>query len=503
MGGVGKTSVALKVAADLTSDFPGGIFWGALPDYGGKPQPILYLWGRACGHNFSDEPDISILADLIRGILSARIEKYGPILIIIDDIRPDWLDSGKLLKFALPAGVPLLFTTRDEVVAKAIGASTYHLSELSPDEALNLLKAHAGTRIIEQDLRAANRLSELVGYLPLAVELAGKHLALKVDKPGYHLAIFNEAVAKQATEALALPGHPGLAAIFAISYTSLPNEIQQLFRWLGVFADPLIPLDGVAKVMGISEVDTESLLDALVPSALLNWGESGQIYKLHPLLHQYAKTLLTDCGEENEARRRHLEYCVALVPVYFKESLGEQGQSIAVPNMLAALEYASVTMEVDDAELLTTAQQYEEFREHCSITTAKVKNDLLNYFRSRGMDLAGDISVSIKLMISSADIVNLIGDALTQSQKEMMLGDKWVITFVRDPDTIMNRPDREVGGRIYDIKHNTSYHSIITDQRPYFLDNDLRRGSAYLNENPEWSRFYNSTLGRFLFRTRT
>jgi hypothetical protein len=155
MGGIGKTATALKLAADMSPHFRGGIFWGSLPDHNGNPRPILRAWGRASAQDLSDEPDPNNLADLVRGLLTARRVEKGPLLIIVDDVRPDWLEAAQLLKQALPAGAPCLLTTRDETLATALGATVHRLDTLLADEALALLKAHAGAAMVEAELAAA------------------------------------------------------------------------------------------------------------------------------------------------------------------------------------------------------------------------------------------------------------------------------------------------------------------------------------------------------------
>jgi hypothetical protein len=217
-------------------------------------------------------------------------------LVLIDDVRPAWLDAARLLKQAVPAGIPVLLTTRNEGLARNLDAVVHRLDALLPNEALALLKAHAGAAVVEAEGEAAERLLAEVGYLPLAIELAGKRLAMLARKPGPQLATFGEAVAQRATETLTLEGHPGLAATFALTYEALSPDSQGLFRWLGVFSPGLLQVTSVAGVLGVEVEIAEQGLDALEPLALVGYGQTAGTYTLHPLLRQYAQTLLVEAG---------------------------------------------------------------------------------------------------------------------------------------------------------------------------------------------------------------
>jgi len=308
MGGVGKTAIALKLAVELSPQFPGGVFWGALADYDGSARPILRNWAQSCGRDLSAEGDPDSLVHQVQDLLADHQADYGQLLIIIDDVRREWLDATQFLKRALPTSVPLLLTTRDETLAAVLEADVHRLDTLPDDESLDLLKAHAGATVVDANLAEAKALLRAIGYLPLAIRLAGKRLALLARKPGYRLEKLRQAIEERAFQVLTLPGHPGLKAIFDVTFESLPSDRQRLFRWLGVFASGSIRVAAVAGVMGLDEMETESALDELVLLSLLDWSKTAGTYVLHPLLRQYAQALLTEAGEADEAEQLHMAY---------------------------------------------------------------------------------------------------------------------------------------------------------------------------------------------------
>ena len=349
MSGIGKTATALQLAAELSDDFPGGVFWGSLPDHKGNIVPILRAWGRACGQDISTEPDQAALVNAVRNLLTSRRDTEGRLLVIVDDVRREWLEAANLLKQVVPTGMPFLMTTRNENLATVLGAAVHRLDQLSLNEALELLKRHAGSAVVEAEQDEAEKLLEVVGYLPLAIELAGKRLKILARKPGHQLATFGETVAQRATQALTLDGHPGVSATFAITYEAMDTESQRLFRWLGVFAAGPLYAFSMADILERDKAEVEQVLDEFVSLALLSWGETPDSYTLHPLLREYAQNLLMELGETevmwanevNEVRRRHLTYYLSYVQENTDiDPIAYDRLEAALPNLLSAVDFA-------------------------------------------------------------------------------------------------------------------------------------------------------------------
>jgi tetratricopeptide (TPR) repeat protein len=343
MGGVGKTATAKKLAAELALHFAGGIFWGSLADYDGNPVPILHNWARTCLEELPSDVNTEGLAHLVRGILTNRQHTAGRLLIVIDDVRDQWLEAGKLLRRALPHTASLLVTARNQAVATALDTVPYQLEAMPPNEALQLLETYAGNPLSTVDKESARTLVKIIGYLPLAIELTGKRLLILSRKPGNHLNQLRQLVEARAVETLALPGHKGLAATFAVTYEALSIEEQRLFRWLGIFAEGSLELVNVAGVFKVEVSRAEDLLDSLVAAALLTWGETMGGYTLHPLLHQYAKTLLLkeSTAEAAEAGREHMSYYLTLAQANARELPTAHAElENNLPDILGSIKFA-------------------------------------------------------------------------------------------------------------------------------------------------------------------
>ncbi|MCB9150912.1 MAG: AAA family ATPase [Caldilineaceae bacterium] len=298
MGGIGKTALAQQLAERLKPAFPGGIFWGDLALHGGSAETILRAWGAMCGADFNQEPDPAVLSERVRGLLAMRRETNGALLAVVDDVRAEWLDGAQLLQKSLPADTALLVTMRDVDLAVALDAEVVRLDVLPEPDARELLAARVKPNEILTPDEMVKALLQQLGYLPLAIRLAGGHISKFAAKPGFELSGFVAEVARRAVSLLDVAGGGGLAATFAISYEALSEAQKKVFRYCSVYAAPLLTVEHMAGLLAMEETTVEAVLDDLVEVALLDWDrEVKGRYVLHPLLRQYGYETLQQ--EEN------------------------------------------------------------------------------------------------------------------------------------------------------------------------------------------------------------
>jgi tetratricopeptide (TPR) repeat protein len=348
MGGIGKTALAAQLAAQLDGAFPGGVFWADLPANEGDPLPVLAAWARLCGHDVSGLPDPQARAQAVRGMLAKRAKEQGRLLVMLDDVREGWLDGARLLGSARPPGVPLLLTTRQAKVAQALRARITRLDTLSPDEARALLAALTSEALTGDD---ADRVAELCGHLPLALELAAAAavqegvpwLLARLSEAGARLDVLELDDARRKEESVRLT--------FDLSYQALAEghpQTARAFRCLGAFAPALISPVRLAGVLaGIAKSDVDA---AQVEAAdahlrrLVRWAltrREGEGYDLHPLLRDYAAALLEEAGEGPRARAAHSAHYLAYAEVHDQPTAADYDALEAErPNLLAAMDRA-------------------------------------------------------------------------------------------------------------------------------------------------------------------
>lgn len=319
MGGIGKTALAQALAIRLKPHFGSGIFWASLTDHNGSAETVLRTWGALCGADLSQEPHLSVLADRVRGLLALRRDTQGPLLVVVDDIRQEWLPAAQALKRALPAGTPLLLTLRAVDLASALDATVVQLDVLPVADANALLTARVKPPTLLTPQATVNTLLQHLGYLPLAIRLAAGHLNKFARKPGFDLSHFTEEVAQRAISLLDATGGSGLAATFTISYDSLTAEQQRVFRHCSIYSPALLTVEHMAALLHMTPDLVETALDELVAVALLDWDQTqpGR-YQCHPLLRQYAYDRLWI--EEDDVQTKH-----RLAAAYLHQKLTRTG----------------------------------------------------------------------------------------------------------------------------------------------------------------------------------
>jgi hypothetical protein len=128
----------------------------------------------------------------------------------------------------------------------------------------------------------------------------------------------------------------------------------------------------------------------------------------------------------------------------------------------------------------------------CEFACNSVRESLLSYFQSLSIDLNGEISASVKLIVDS----NLISEALGRNPSKkngLKTQDKWVLTFARDRESIDNN-NREVSEFLYSLTRNSAYQYLFNSDKFYFCCDNLLSQTSYLNESDSWKTFYNATV---------
>src|SRR5438270_1431597 len=200
MGGNGKSLLAREYSIRFGPAYPGGIFWLNAYWHDDTKGPLGSEQREALRQDqlqaFATElqvPTEGLKPSETETHLWHAIEKRGePCLWIVDDvpsgIRPSELQSAWV---ARRAGASTLMTTRSQEYG-ALG-DVLDLAVLSPAEALGLLCSQRQPANSAEEC-AAEQIVELLGYHPLAVEVAGSYLAQGIENfESYRQALENPA----------------------------------------------------------------------------------------------------------------------------------------------------------------------------------------------------------------------------------------------------------------------------------------------------------------------
>ncbi|MGI8587601.1 MAG: tetratricopeptide repeat protein [Chloroflexia bacterium] len=325
--GVGKTRVALQVAAQPVPDFPDGIFFVALAPVL-EPTLVATTISQALGVWPADrQPVIEALQSYLR-------EKQ--LLLVLDNFE-HLLPAAPLVSalLASAAGLKVLVTSR--ALLHLYGEYAYTVPPMIvPDRAapppLERLPEYEAVRLFVERATAADQgfvvaaadaddLADIctgLDGLPLALELAAaqvRRLSLSAIK-----AQLTRRLNLLADGPRDLPARQQtLRAAIGWSYDLLTREQQVLFRRLAVFMGGCAP-EAVEAVAAGDELPRDvvaSALSALVEMNLLlpvPTHDGAPHFDLLETIRQYAAEILAQAADEEEARvhERHADYFLGL-----------------------------------------------------------------------------------------------------------------------------------------------------------------------------------------------
>lgn len=303
LGGIGKSTLAAALVHDseVQEHFPDGIFWATL---GQQPEILSLLsgWIQALRDYDFRPTTVEAASAHLRTLLQDKA-----VLMVVDDV---WEPKhAKQFQVGGPR-CQMLITTRRADVVDEIGAELHQIDVMTPQQSLDLLAARLGKPELfnkETERKEALRLTEAVGYLPLALELAATRVAR-----GVSWSDLRQALEQEIANLEVLEGSPRrqrkrkttLEASLNLSLSALRSDYEEAWRafvWLGILAeDALISAPIAAILWDKKEADTREILEVLWNDALLMPGSTLVIgnnewpsYRLHDLLHDVALRLLT------------------------------------------------------------------------------------------------------------------------------------------------------------------------------------------------------------------
>jgi len=289
MGGVGKTSLALRWAHTVAGSYPDGQLYVDLRGFGpgeSPPQTSEVLRGflTAFGMPAQRLPDgIEDLIALFRSTLSGR-----RVLLLLDNAR-----SAEQVRPYLPgaSGCAVIVTSRSMLtdLVTGEGARVLGLEVLAEQSARTYLRERFGPKRLGAAETGLEGLVQLCGGLPLALAIVG---AWASTHPTFPVAAIAEELRDESgLDAFELAGaERGLRATFSWSYRNLSPQAARLFRALALHPGPDLTLPVVVSLAGLGAATARRLLGQLSDAHLLQAYRPGR-YRLHDLVRLYALEL--------------------------------------------------------------------------------------------------------------------------------------------------------------------------------------------------------------------
>lgn len=311
VGGVGKTRLALEVAAASAPDFADGVW---LVDLAAVRDPALVANATAAALG---APDLGVrpIVDQISAFLAHR----SP-LIVLDNCEHLVDACAELAQALLSASPGLRILTTSRRALGIFGEHIFAVPPLAPDDAVELLRdrttaVRADFQVTDDNRAQVLRLCADLDGLPLAIELAASRLrSLTVDEAVNRLEDrFGLLTSGNRT---ARPHQRTLRALIDWSHELCAPAERLLWHRLSVFAGDF-GLDAAEAVCAGDGIDRSEVLDVLdqlvVQSVVLPTEQNGMPrYRLLETVRQYGRDRLAESGEEQRVLRRHHDFYLAL-----------------------------------------------------------------------------------------------------------------------------------------------------------------------------------------------
>jgi predicted ATPase/class 3 adenylate cyclase len=377
VGGVGKTRLAMQVAAELLPEFSGGAW---LVELGGVVSGEVVDEQLAEVLGVRSGPNQPLRAALV-GFLRSR-----QTLVVLDNCE-HLVEAVAELVEELSEGCPrlrLLATSREGLAVRGEHVVPVPVLSMPSDTADQERRSEAAELFVERarevqpsfELTADNRVTVMrlcrrLDGLPLAIELAAARTrSLSPTEILAHLdRRFRLLTGGRRT---AVKRQQTLQNAIDWSFDLLESDEQALLRRLGVFAGSfdLAAVESVAAGEEVDPLDVTDLIDRLVDKSLLVADTSGTSarYQLLETIRDYAWDRLRDAGEIESTSWRFAQHCLG-----FAEAAGDglcspdelrwsQRIETEIDNLRAALSWAINTGEVDIALRLIAALELPGFR---------------------------------------------------------------------------------------------------------------------------------------------
>jgi len=353
MAGVGKSALAIHAAYGWRERFPDGVVWVDLRGQTAACDALRHVAGL---YDYHDQAaclgdDRQGLVGLVRTILHEKRT-----LLIFDNAEALSTDDLDCLLLGVHGPVTVVTSRRAFPALDRLG-HLLRVDVMDEKEGLDFLGRLVGLGKVEAEREGYAKLAERLGYLPLALDIAGRRMRERSWSTAQMLANLETAVDLPAFLALPLAEKPedSVALAFALSYDALAESDQGLFRTLSPFAPAGFTPQTVAAVLDQEEdvAGVEAALERLEALSLVRrtrdrtepTDRAAARYDLHPLLHDYARALAERAGEQKSLAEQYVR-CFTALAGWGRDQLGDPKTALGAiaqaamerANLLAAQE---------------------------------------------------------------------------------------------------------------------------------------------------------------------
>ncbi|MFD3703824.1 tetratricopeptide repeat protein [Nocardia sp. NPDC058658] len=302
MAGVGKTSLAVHAAHQLTAEFPDAQVYLDLHGFTDGRQPLdpdaairaLLAALQVPSEKVPQDGGVELRAAVWRSEL-ARLRA----VVVLDNVA----DAAQVSHLLPGAGESVAIITSRNRLLELDEVVPVTLDVLTAEESAELLARASGDartgRLAKEPDQTAEVL-RLCGNLPLALRLAAARLR---HRPGWSIGILVERMAEGASE---------FDTAFGMSVRQLNRDQRRLFRLLGLIPGSTFTDYVAAAVADVPLRTSRTMLEDLLDAHLVDQPADGR-YRLHDLVRQHARQATVEHdtpADRDRALHRILDYYV-------------------------------------------------------------------------------------------------------------------------------------------------------------------------------------------------
>lgn len=278
--GVGKTALAIKLGHLLQGSFTDGILWYKVDST--NIMDILLSVARLFGEDIREIKDITVRASVVRTLLAKK-----RVLLIFDNVtKNDQLHL--LLPSTSSSGV--IFSTQESGLHFTKEYVSFPIRIFTKEEIIELFTTVFNKKYTAANKKAILAISEKVGNLPLALNIAATHIKKFKITPEKYLSQLE----KEDFDLHKLKyDDRDLLQTVNIGFTVLDLQTQSVFSSLGIFEGKDFSVAAVAFINKLSHSETEKILQRLSDISFIEYSKVGR-YRIHPLLRLFAKEQIQD-----------------------------------------------------------------------------------------------------------------------------------------------------------------------------------------------------------------
>ncbi|MCN9243043.1 NB-ARC domain-containing protein [Streptomyces sp. RY43-2] len=285
MGGVGKTTLAVRVAHRVADRYPDGQYFISLHGYSADRPPL---------------PPEQALATLLQAsgvvpqALPHSLEERSALwrsriagercLIVLDDAA----NTAQVTPLLPGTGGALVLVTSRRKLTALDGAMPHPLDVLPPEDAAALFTRIVGEQRAAREPEQVARAVDLCGCLPLAVRIAATRLR---GRPAWAVADLVDRLTGAPQRANCLhTADRDLMSMLRTSYQHLDPAQRRFSRLISRHPSPAYDLDHAAAVTGLPVGEVERHFDVLLENNLIR-EDSPDCFSFHALIRDCTREL--------------------------------------------------------------------------------------------------------------------------------------------------------------------------------------------------------------------